>query len=39
MNTIGRRLRAAMRETAEEVTPEGIQPLRLPAGPGRPGTA
>jgi hypothetical protein len=39
MNTIGRRLRAAMRETAEEVTPESIPPLRLPAGPGRPGAA
>jgi hypothetical protein len=37
MNAIGQRLRAAMRETAEEITPDGIPPLRLP--PGRPGRA
>jgi hypothetical protein len=38
VNAIGQRLRAAMRETAEEITPDGIPPLRLAAGqPGRPG--
>ena len=43
MNAIGQRLRAAMRETAEEITPDSIPPLRLPPGPpgqrGRPGAA
>ena len=40
MNAIGQRLRAAMRETAGEITPDGIPPLRLPPGqPGRPGRA
>lgn len=40
MNAIGQRLRAAMRDTAEEITPDGIPPLRLPPGrPGRPGRA
>jgi hypothetical protein len=38
MNATGRRLRAAMRDTAEEITPDTIPPLRLPPGPlGRPG--
>jgi hypothetical protein len=37
MNAIDQRLRAAMRETADEIPPGGIPPLRLP--PGRPGAA
>jgi hypothetical protein len=32
MNAIDERLRAAMRETAGEITPDGIPPLRLPPG-------
>jgi hypothetical protein len=40
MNGIGQRLRAAMRDTAEEITPDTIPPLRLPSGqPGQPGRA
>jgi len=40
MNAIDRRLRAAMRDTAEEITPDGISPLRLPPRqPRRPGVA
>ena len=40
MNAIDQRLRAAMRDTAEEITPDDIPPLRLPPGqPGRPGAA
>jgi hypothetical protein len=35
MNPIDQRLRAAMRDTAGEITPDGIPPLRLP--PGQPG--
>ncbi len=35
MNAVEERLRAAMRETADEVTPDGIRPLRL--APGQPG--
>lgn len=37
MNAIDQRLRAAMRETADEIPPGGIPPLRLP--PVRPGAA
>jgi hypothetical protein len=35
MNPIDQRLRAAMQDTANEITPDGIPPLRLP--PGQPG--
>ena len=35
MNPIGQRLRAAMRDTADEITPDRIPPLRLPPGPPR----
>lgn len=40
MNAIEQRLRAALRDTADEITPGGIPPLRLPPGPPRrPGAA
>jgi len=40
MNATGQRLRAAMRDTADEITPDTIPPLRLPPGhPGRSGLA
>lgn len=35
MNAIGQRLRAVILDTADEITPDGVPPLRLP--PGQPG--
>jgi hypothetical protein len=41
MNTLEDKVRAALRETAGEITPQSVPPLRLPGAhrPGRPGTA
>ena len=35
MNTVEDRLRTALRETAGEVTPQSVPPLRLHRPPGR----
>jgi hypothetical protein len=40
MNPVDQQLRAAMRDTADEITPDSVPPLRLPPGPsGRLGAA